>query len=131
VVKPRILQLPGWPQPQGYAHGVLAAGQYVFVGGQIGWDAQGHFGVGLAAQVGLALRATVGVLAEAGTTPDAIVRMTWFVVDVEDYIASRQAIGREYRAIIGRHFPAMSVIGVSRLVEQKALVEIETTAVVI
>jgi enamine deaminase RidA (YjgF/YER057c/UK114 family) len=130
VSAPRILLPPGWPQPQGYAHGVLAAGEYVFVGGQIGWDQQGRFAEGLAGQVGLALRSIAEILAVAGATPQSIVRLTWFVVDVEDYIAQRPAIGRVYREVMGRHFPAMSVIGVSRLVEREALVEIEATAVV-
>ena len=126
----RFLQPPGWPAPQGYANGVVASGQTVFVGGQIGWDAQGVFADGLAAQVGQALQNIVDVLAVAGAAPDRIVRLTWFVVDVDDYVAQRRAIGRAYRAVLGKHYPAMSVIGVSRLVEKQALVEIEATAVV-
>ena len=125
----RFLQPPGWPLPQGYANGVVASGQSVFVGGQIGWNAQGVFADGLAAQVGQALQNIADVLAVGGAAPDRIVRLTWFVVDVDDYVAQRRAIGRAYRAVLGKHYPAMSVIGVSRLVEKQALVEIEATAV--
>lgn len=125
----RFLQPSGWPPPQGYANGVVASGQSVFVGGQIGWNAQGVFADGLAAQVGQALQNIADVLAVAGVAPDRIVRLTWFVVDVDDYVAQRRAIGHAYRAVLGKHYPAMSVIGVSRLVEKQALVEIEATAV--
>jgi enamine deaminase RidA (YjgF/YER057c/UK114 family) len=125
----RFLQPPGWPAPRGYANGVAAAGETVFIGGQIGWDAQGNFAEGLAAQVGQALANIVAVLAEAGASPQSIARLTWFVLDLDDYTAQRQAIGRAYRAAMGKHFPAMSVIGVSRLVENQTLVEIEATAV--
>jgi enamine deaminase RidA (YjgF/YER057c/UK114 family) len=125
----RVLQPAGWPKPSGYANGIVATGETVFLGGQIGWNADGVFADGLAAQIGQTLRNIVTVLAEAGATPAHIVRLTWFVVDVEDYIAQRQAIGREYVAVLGKHFPVMSVIGVSRLVEKQALVEIEATAV--
>ncbi len=124
----RLLQPAGWPPPSGYANGIVASGESVFVGGQIGWDAEGRFAEGLAAQVGQTLSNIVTVLAEAGATPTSIVRLTWFVVDVEDYISQRQAIGRAYVAVMGKHFPVMSVIGVSRLVEKQALVEIEATA---
>ena len=126
----RILQPPGWPAPSGYANGIAATGTSVFVGGQIGWDAEGHFAEGLAAQIGQALRNIVAVLAEAGGAPTDIVRLTWFVCDVEDYAANLPAIGQAYRAVMGKHFPAMAVVGVTRLVEAKALVEIEATAVV-
>ena len=125
----RVLQPPGWPKPSGYANGVAARGETVFVGGQIGWDAQGEFADGLAAQVGQALRNIAEVLAEAGGAPADIVRLTWFLCDVDDYNASLPAIGRAYRAVMGRHFPAMSVVAVVRLVEARALVEIEATAV--
>ena len=123
------MQPPGWPDPTGYANGVAARGESIFVGGQIGWDAQGRFAEGLAAQVGQALHNIVEVLAVAGAAPSCIVRLTWFVVSVPDYAAQRPAIGQAYRAVMGKHFPAMSVIGVSRLVERLALVEIEATAV--
>jgi len=125
----RVLQPGGWPKPSGYANGILAEGPSVFVGGQIGWDEAGRFKDGLAAQVGQALENIAAVLAEAGGRPTDVVRLTWFVVDLEDYIRARPAIGRAYVAVMGKHFPVMSVIGVSRLVEKLALVEIEATAV--
>jgi enamine deaminase RidA (YjgF/YER057c/UK114 family) len=125
----RLLQPPGWPKPSGYANGIVVGGDSIFVGGQIGWDEAGQFADGLAAQVGQTLSNIVTVLAEAGATPRHIVRLTWFVTDVEDYISNRQSIGRAYVAVMGKHFPVMSVIGVSRLVERQALVEIEATAV--
>lgn len=124
----RVLQPPGWPKPVGFANGV-AAGGVVFLGGQVGWDAEGRFAEGLAAQVGQALANIVAVLAEAGGGPESLVRLVWFVVDVEAYLRERGAIGRAYRGVLGKHFPAMSVVGVSRLVEAAALVEIEATAV--
>ncbi len=126
----RLLQPPGWPPPSGYANGIIAAGDSIFVGGQIGWDEEGRFAEGLAAQVGQTLSNIAAVLATAGATPKSIVRLTWFVVDVEDYLRQRPEIGRAYVAVMGKHFPVMSVIGVSRLVERQALVEIEATAVV-
>ncbi len=123
------LQPPGWPKPSGYANGIVASGASIFVGGQIGWNAQGVFAEGLAAQVGQTLSNIAAVLAEAGATPAHIVRLTWFVVDVDDYVSQRGPIGRAYVAVMGKHFPVMSVIGISRLVERQALVEIEATAV--
>ncbi len=126
----RVLQPPGWPAPSGYANGIAATGVSVFVGGQIGWDADGRFAEGLAAQIGQALANIVAVVAEAGGVPADIVRLTWFVCDIEQYNAQLPAIGHAYRAVMGKHFPSMSVVGVTRLVEPKALVEIEATAVV-
>ena len=124
-----MLQPPGWPAPKGYANGVLAAGETVFVSGQIGWDAEGRFAEGLAAQVGQALQNVAVVLAVAGLAPSAIVRLTWYVVDLHAYRDQQAEIGRAYRAVLSKHFPAMSVVGVSGLVEPQALVEIEATAV--
>ena len=125
----RILQPPGWPAPVGYANGVAARGEMVFVGGQIGWDSQGRFADGLVAQVEQALRNVVEVLAAAGGTPADIVRLTWYICDLDDYKANLRGLGQVYRAVAGRHYPAMSAVGVTRLVEAKALVEIEATAV--
>ena len=125
----RRLQPPGWPEPRGYANGMLAEGRLVFVGGQIGWDAEGVFASGLAAQVGQALRNIVAVLAEAGGGPEDIARLTWFITDRDDYLAYQREIGRAYREEMGRHFPAMAVVQVTALVEAEALVEIEATAV--
>jgi enamine deaminase RidA (YjgF/YER057c/UK114 family) len=125
----RLLQPPGWPRPRGYANGVLAEGRLVFVGGMIGWDEAGTFAEGLAGQVGQALRNVVAVLAEAGGGPEHVARLTWYVTDREEYLAQQQAIGAAYRDVMGRHFPAMAVVEVSGLVEARAKVEIEATAV--
>ena len=125
----RLLQPPGWPAPKGYSNGIAAHGELVVVGGQIGWDETGAFAQGLAAQVGQALRNIATVLETGGLAVTDIVRLTWFVVDVEDYRQNLKPIGAGYRAVMGRHFPVMSVIGCTRLVEPEALVEIEATAV--
>ena len=126
----RILQPASWSRPRGYANGIAAAGETIFLAGQIGWDAEGHFADGLAAQVKQALANIVTLLAEAGARPQHVVRLTWFVTDLQAYRASLSEIGTAYRAVMGRQFPTMSVIGCSELVEQQALVEIEATAVV-
>ena len=126
-----ILQPPGWPRPKGYANGIAAAGRLVFVAGQVGWDeTETVVGDDLVAQVRRALENVVAVLAEAGAEPRHIARMTWYVTDREAYLGSLAAIGRCYREVIGRHYPAMSAVVVAGLVEPGALVEIEATAVV-
>jgi enamine deaminase RidA (YjgF/YER057c/UK114 family) len=126
----RTLQPEGWPRPPGYANGVEAAGRLVFVAGQIGWDETGAFPHDdLAGQVGQALRNVLAVLAEAGGGPEHVVRLTWFVTDREAYLSATKEIGAAYRAAMGRHFPAMSVVQVAGLLEPRALVEIEATAV--
>ena len=125
----RVLQPASWPRPRGYANGIAAAGQAVFLAGQVGWDAQGRFAEGLANQVGQALSNIVMLLAEAGAEPRHLVRLTWFVTDLRAYRENQGTIGTAYRRVIGKHFPTMSVIGVSQLVEPEALVEIEATAV--
>jgi enamine deaminase RidA (YjgF/YER057c/UK114 family) len=125
----RILQPAAWPRPQGYSNGIVTEGPVIVLAGQIGWDATtGHVVPGMAAQVELALRNIVTILAEAGAEPDAIVRLTWFVTDMEQYRQDAKAIGQGYRRVMGKHFPTMSVIGVSCLVERDALVEIEAIA---
>ena len=126
---PRVLQPAAWPRPRGYANGIAVAGKTIFLAGQIGWDAQGQFAEGLANQVGQALGNIVALLAEAGAMPQHVVRLTWFVTDMRAYRDSQAAIGAAYRAVMGKHFPTMSVVGVSQLVEPQALVEIEATAV--
>ena len=125
-----VLQPPGWPKPKGYANGILATGRTVFVGGQIGWDEHGRFPGGLAAQVRQTLVNTVAVLAEAGAGPEHVGRMTWYVCSIDDYLAALPEIGKAWREIMGRHYPAMALVQVVRLVEAAALVEIETTAVI-
>jgi enamine deaminase RidA (YjgF/YER057c/UK114 family) len=125
----RRLQPPGWPQPRGYANGVEADG-IVFTGGMIGWDENGAFpDADLAGQAGRALRNVLAVLAEAGAHAEDVVRLTWYVTDREEYLAHTREIGAAYRAVMGRHFPAMAVVEVSGLLEAQAKVEIEATAV--
>lgn len=126
----RFLQPDGWPRPKGYANGVAASGRMVFVAGQIGWDAQGRFPDGLAAQLRQTLENTVAVLAEGGADPSDVVRMTWYVTDREAYDADLTGIGAAYRDVMGRHYPAMAVVQVVGLMEREAMIEIETTAVV-
>jgi enamine deaminase RidA (YjgF/YER057c/UK114 family) len=127
----RVLQPQGWVKPVGYANGVEARGRTVFVGGQIGWDADAKFRAhDLVGQVEQALRNIVAVLAEAGAAPEHLTSMTWYLIDKRDYLAKRREIGQVWRAVIGRHFPAMAVVQVSGLVEDAALVEIQATAVV-
>lgn len=126
-----ILQPPGWPQPKGYSNGVAASGRMVFVSGMVGWNADGKFeSDDFVMQVHQALANAVQVLAEAGARPEHIVRMTWYVVDREEYLAAQNAIGVAYREVIGRHYPAMSAVAVAGLMEARARVEIEVTAVV-
>src|SRR5688500_9393300 len=127
----RRLQPPGWPRPRGYANGIEASGRLVFVAGQIGWDPDGAFpSADLPGQVRQTLANVVAVLAEAGAGPEHVVRLTWYVTDREEYLASVKEIGAAYREVMGRHFPAMAVVAVSGLVEGQAKVEIEATAVV-
>jgi enamine deaminase RidA (YjgF/YER057c/UK114 family) len=125
----KVLQPPEWPRPPGYSNGIAAQGQTIFVAGQIGWDASGRFANGLTAQVEQALSNILAVLAQAGAGPQHVTRLTWFVTDIDQYREQAKAIGPDYRRIMGKHFPTMSVIGVNALVEPDALVEIEATAV--
>jgi enamine deaminase RidA (YjgF/YER057c/UK114 family) len=125
------LQPPGWAEPKGYANGVAASGRVVCVAGQIGWNAACQFDSDdLVDQVRAALRNIVAVLAEAGGRPEHIVRMTWYVVDKRDYLARARDIGRAYREVIGDYTVAMSAVQVAALIEDRAKVEIEVTAVV-
>ena len=125
-----MLQPPGWPKPKGYANGIKARGDTVFVGGMVGWDEHERFPDGFVAQTAQALRNIVAVLAEGGAGPEHIVRMTWYVRDMDEYLTVRAELGSIYREIIGRHFPAMALVEVRRLVEPEARLEIEATAVV-
>ena len=127
----RALLPPAWPRPRGYANGVAARGQMIFVAGMIGWDANGRFASDdLAEQARQALVNIVAVLAEGGARPEHIVRMTWYVTDKREYIAAYTSIGEAYREIIGRHYPAMTAVEVAALIEDRAKVEIEATAVI-
>jgi enamine deaminase RidA (YjgF/YER057c/UK114 family) len=126
----QILQPPGWPCPRGYANGVAAEGRLVFVAGQIGWDATGRVvSDDLVEQFRQILENTLAVLREAGGGPEHVTRMTWYVTDKREYRARARELGEVYRALMGRHYPAMAVVEVNALVEDRAKVEIETTAV--
>jgi enamine deaminase RidA (YjgF/YER057c/UK114 family) len=125
------LQPAGWAEPKGYANGVAASGRQVFVAGQIGWNAQCQFDSDdLVEQVRQALSNVVAVLAAAGARPAHIVRMTWYVVDKRDYLARAREIGRVYRELIGDYDVAMSAVQVAALIEDRAKVEIEVSAVI-
>ena len=127
----KLLQPPGWAPPKGYANGVAARGTMVFVGGQVGWNAQQQFeSDDFIAQTGQALRNIVEVLREAGAGPEHMVRMTWYVVDRDEYNRRLSELGPVYREAMGRNFPAMTCVQVAALVESRAKVEIEVTAVV-
>ena len=126
-----FLQPPGWVSPKGYTNGIAASGRTVCVSGMIGWDAQGVFHTSdFAGQVRQALLNIVAVLAETDALPQHIVRMTWYVVDKKEYIAAYKEIGIAYREIIGKHFPTMTAVQVVALIEDRARVEIEVTAIV-
>ncbi len=127
----QILQPAGWSKPKGYANGIAARGRQVFVAGQIGWDGQCQFVAGgFAAQVRQALSNVVAVLAEAGARPEHLVRLTWYVTSRAAYLDNIAAVGQAYRDVVGKNFPAMSVVEVSALMEAQAQVEIEATAVI-
>ncbi len=120
----------GWPRPRGYSNGIQADGEQVFVAGMIGWNEKEEMADGFVAQLDLALRNTVAVLAEAGAGPEHVTRMTWYVKDLDAYRDNIPDVGRTYREIMGKNFPAMAVIGIVGLVDEGALIEIETTAVI-
>jgi enamine deaminase RidA (YjgF/YER057c/UK114 family) len=127
----KILQPPHWVRPKGYSAGVVAQGRTVFVSGMIGWDAQEKLvSDDLVPQVRQALTNIVAVLAEARAKPEHIARMTWYVVDRKEYLRASKEIGVVYREIIGHHYPAMTVVQVVALLESRARVEIEVTAVI-
>jgi len=126
----RALLPSGWPRPKGYANGIVARGTTVWTGGVVGWDAEGNFPDGLPAQLRQCFENTVAVLAEAGAAPEHIVRMTWYLTDIAAYNARLADVGAVWRHVIGRNYPAVAVVEVVRLVEDAALVEIETVAVI-
>ena len=126
----RILQPSGWPAPRGYANGISADGRLVVTGGVIGWDHDGHLPDDFVAQVRQTLNNIRAILTEGGAKPQHLVRLTWYVVDMEEYLASLKTLGQVYREIFGAHYPAMALVQVVRLVEANAKVEIEATAVV-
>ena len=127
----QILQPPGWRRPGGYSNGVAAEGLIVFVAGLIGWDENSEFqSDDFIAQTAQALKNTVAVLAEAGAEPEHVTRMTWYITDKQEYLSRRHELGGVYRNVMGRHYPAMAMVQVAGLMDDRAKVEIETTAVV-
>ena len=127
---PQVLQPSGWPAPKGYANGMTADGRLVVTGGVIGWDVEGRLPADFTAQVRQTLENIAAILAEGGARPEHLVRLTWYVVDMEEYLANLKVLGQIYRDIFGAHYPAMALVQVVRLVEKAARVEIEATAVV-
>ncbi len=127
-----IFLLPeGWKQPKGYSQAVMAEGKQIYISGQIGWDETATFQTDdFAEQAGQALRNIVSILATANGGAEHITRMTWFITDKQEYLASLKSLGQKYREEVGRHFPAMSVVEVKSLMEDRAKVEIEATAVI-
>ena len=127
----QVLQPPGWPRPKGYANGIAASGRIVFVAGQVGWNAEERFeSDDFVVQARQALANIVAVLAEANGGPEHITRMTWFVLDKQEYLDRARDLGAAYREVIGDTYPAMSLVQVAGLVETGAKLEIEATAVV-
>ena len=126
-----VLLPPGWPRPKGYSNGVVATGRQVYIAGMIGWDAQGRFhSDDFAEQAQQALQNIVDVLEVAGGKPEHIVRMTWYVTDKREYLAAGREVGKAFREIIGSYNAAMTAVQVSALIEDRAKVEIEATAVI-
>ncbi len=125
----RHLLPEGWSRPSGYSNGIIADGVQLHVAGMIGWNEKGELADTFEGQVEQALRNTLAVLAEGDAGPEHIVRMTWYVTDLDAYRSKLKEVGAAWRSVIGKHFPAMAVVGVSELVERDALVEIESIAV--
>jgi enamine deaminase RidA (YjgF/YER057c/UK114 family) len=126
-----VILPPGWPRPKGYANGVTATGRQLYIAGMIGWDGQGVFHTDdFAGQVQQALQNIVDVLRAAGGKPEHIVRMTWYVTDKREYLAAGKAIGQAFREVIGSYNAAMTAVEVKALIEDRAKVEIEATAVI-
>ena len=127
----RALLPPGWPRPKGYSNGISASGRMIFTAGVVGWDEGERFvGEDMVSQFRQVLVNTLAILAEDGAGPEHIVRMTWYVTDRDEYVGRLAEIGAVYRELIGKNFPTMAVVEVSRLVEPLARIEIETTAMV-
>jgi|SRR5580704_7274518 enamine deaminase RidA (YjgF/YER057c/UK114 family) len=127
---PRALQPSGWPRPQGYANGMTAKGRVVVTGGVVGWDVMQNFPESFAGQARQTFSNILKILAEGGAGPEHLVRLTWYVTDLDEYRASLKDLGRAYRETIGTYYPAMAVLQVTGLVEPAAKIEIEATAVV-
>jgi enamine deaminase RidA (YjgF/YER057c/UK114 family) len=127
---PRTLLPQGWPRPQGYANGMTAKGRVVLTGGVVGWDVMGNFPETFAGQARQTFSNILKILGEGGAGPEHLVRLTWYIVDLDEYRACQRELGRAYRDIVGAHYPAMAVVQVAGLVEKAARLEIEATAVV-
>ena len=128
----RILQPAEWSKPRGFSHGVEVdgPGKWIVLAGQTGGDEKGDYSPDMAGQVGTALKRIIKLLGEAGAGPEHIVRLTWYVIDMDEYLAARRELGAAYRAVLGDNFPAMALVQVGRLFEPEARLEIEATAVV-
>ena len=128
----QILQPPGWARPKGFSNGIaVRGGRTVYIAGQVGWTGEGEWQeTGFAGQFRQALTNILAVLAEAGGRPEHLVRLTWYVLDRQEYLDSLKEVGAAYRELIGRHYPTMAVLQVGGLVEPQARLEIEATAVV-
>ena len=127
----KILQPPGWPRPRGYSNGIVARGTFVVLSGIVGWNAEERFETDdFAGQAAQALRNIVALLDEAGAKPDHLVRLTWYITSRDAYLAARKPLGAVWREIIGTHYPAMAIVEVSGLIEARARLEIEATAVI-
>jgi enamine deaminase RidA (YjgF/YER057c/UK114 family) len=127
----QILQPPGWARAKGFSNGIAASGRLVFIAGQVGWTGQGEWKeAGFAGQFRQALQNILDVLKEARGEPRHIVRLTWYVLDKKEYESALAEVGAAYRELMGRHYPTMAVVQVSGLVEDRARLEIEATAVI-
>ena len=127
----KLLQPPGWPRPKGYANGISTRGRLIFTAGVVGWDEQQRFvAPDFVGQFRQVLENTLAILAEDGAGPEHVVRMTWYVVDRDEYVGSLREVGAAYREVMGSHYPCMAAVQVAALVEPEARVEIETIAVV-
>lgn len=125
-----ILVPEGWPKPEGYANGILASGRLLVSGAQLGWDERGTLAAGMTAQIKQALLNVARLLAEADSGPEALVRLTWYVTDIEEYARNLKEIGAAYRSVLGYFYPAMTLVQITRLMDPQALVAIEATAVI-
>jgi enamine deaminase RidA (YjgF/YER057c/UK114 family) len=128
--RPTTLNPVGWPRPKGYANGMMGRGTVVVTGGLVGWDAEERFADGFVAQARQIFENIVAILAAGGAGPEHLIRLTWYVVDLDEYRICLPALGAAYRETLGRNFPAMAVVGVSGLVERAARLEIEATALI-
>ena len=126
----RVLHPEGWPPARGYSNGMVAQGTFVMTGGVVGWDEKGAFPSDFVGQARQTFGNIVAILAEGGARPDHVVRLTWYVTDMDAYLADPKGLGAAYRSVFGSHFPTMAAVQVARLVEPAAMIEIEATAII-